>query len=182
MDDKITIDRSTFKALSADTRIEILKLLEKRRHTQSEMSSELKLSVPTIKEHLDALEKAELVKKSEEGYKWKYYALTEKAKCLLDPERKKVWILLSTFLAVITLGFLSVFTSGLFAKSMSKASSLSSTKIAESVSSSDVALKQVVSQPISAETYILFGFAIVAVMLIVLLAYYLAKSRIFKKY
>ena len=117
MEDKITIDRSTFKALAADTRIKILKILDKRRHTQSELSVVLKLAVPTVKEHLGALEKASLVKKMDEGYKWKYYALTEKAKCLLDPERKKVWVLLVSVLISITATALLFFKNIMFAAS-----------------------------------------------------------------
>lgn len=96
---KITLDQSTFKALAAGTRVKILKTLEKRRHTQSELSADLDMSVPTVKEHLAALEKAGLVTRHEEGRKWIYYSLTEKSKCILDPERKRLWIVLGFFLA-----------------------------------------------------------------------------------
>ena len=53
---KIVLDQDTFKALATGTRVKILKTLDKRRHTQSELSAVLKMSVPTIKEHLSALE------------------------------------------------------------------------------------------------------------------------------
>jgi len=56
------------------------------------------MSVPTVKEHLSALEKAGLVKRHEEGRKWIYYSLTEKSKCVLDPERKRLWIVLGFFI------------------------------------------------------------------------------------
>lgn len=95
---KIVLDQDTFKALATGTRVKILKTLDKRRHTQSELSAVLKMSVPTIKEHLSALEKAGLVKRHEEGRKWIYYSLTEKSKCVLDPERKRLWIVLGLFI------------------------------------------------------------------------------------
>ena len=46
------IDRKTLKALGAETRMDILKSLSNRRKTPSELSRELKLSPPTILEHL----------------------------------------------------------------------------------------------------------------------------------
>ena len=95
---KIVLDQSTFKALATGTRVKILKTLDKRRHTQSELSAVLNMSVPTVKEHLSALEKAGLVKRHEEGRKWIYYSLTEKSKCVLDPERKRLWIVLGFFI------------------------------------------------------------------------------------
>jgi len=95
---KIVLDQETFKALATGTRVKILKTLEKRRHTQSEISAVLDISVPTAKEHLNALEKAGLVKRHEEGRKWIYYSLTEKSKCVLDPERKRLWIVLGFFI------------------------------------------------------------------------------------
>ena len=54
-DEKITLDRSTFKVLSSDTRIRILKLLGKRRMTLSEVSACLEMSVSAVKEHLETL-------------------------------------------------------------------------------------------------------------------------------
>ncbi|MBW2985784.1 metalloregulator ArsR/SmtB family transcription factor [Candidatus Woesearchaeota archaeon] len=94
---KIVLDQETFKALATGTRVKILKTLDKRRHTQSELSAVLGVSVPTIKEHLSALASAGLVKRHEEGRKWIYYSLTEKSKCVLDPERKRLWIVLGFF-------------------------------------------------------------------------------------
>jgi len=95
MEEKIVLDKHSFKALAADSRVKILKILGKRRHTQSELAADLNLSIPTVKEHLKAMEKAGLVSMMDEGRKWKYYELTRKAKVSLDPEMKKIWILLS---------------------------------------------------------------------------------------
>ena|SRR3989344_3739814 len=98
MDSKIELDQKAFKALAADTRISILKHLKSRRYTQSELAELLELKVPSVKEHLLALESAELVKKVDEGRKWKYYELTSKAKAILDPEKKQILITLAVFL------------------------------------------------------------------------------------
>lgn len=102
MTDKITLDRDTFKALAADTRISILKELQKRRKTQSELADVLQMSVSTIKEHLDNLESVDLVKPIDEGYKWKYYELTRKGRNIISPSETRIWISLA--LMILALG------------------------------------------------------------------------------
>jgi len=94
MDEKITIDKDTLKAIASDSRLNILKLLDKRKKTLSDLSTELKLSNPTIKEHLDVLSKAGLVNKEESLRKWKYYSLTFKGKQLLKPNETKLFLAL----------------------------------------------------------------------------------------
>lgn len=94
----VTLDRESFKALAADTRIKILKLLHKRQHMQTELAHELQLSIPAVKEHLDALVKAGLAERKEEGRKWKYYALTKKGVAILDPEEKRIMLVLTVFI------------------------------------------------------------------------------------
>ncbi len=94
-EEKITLDKGTFKALASDTRIGILKSLGIRRKTLSELAKEHRMSVSTIKEHLDNLSNVGLVEQKDEGHKWKYYELTRKGRGVLNPEEKKIWILLS---------------------------------------------------------------------------------------
>jgi len=91
----IRLDKETFKALASTTRVDVLKLLGQRNHMQSELASALSLSVPTVKEHLSALERAGLVERHDEGRKWKYYSLTKKGKGVLNPEEMKIWIVLA---------------------------------------------------------------------------------------
>ena len=113
MDEKITLDMKTFKALAQDTRIAILKELGKRRKTQTELAKHLNLSNSTIKEHLDNLEEVLLVKQIDEGYKWKYYELTKKGKNIIYPHETKIWIsLILTILAltIATNNFISKLT------------------------------------------------------------------------
>lgn len=103
--EKITLGKEEFKALSAETRLRILKLLSQRNYIQSELSEELGLSAPTLSEHLRLLERASLVKKLEEGRKWKYYELTEKARGILAPEQRTIWLVFMTTIFTLVAGF-----------------------------------------------------------------------------
>ena len=95
---EIQLDKQTFKALASSTRLEILKLLHSRKHTQSEIAEALEMSAPTVKEHLSALQTAGLIVRYEEGRKWKYFGLTDKARGIFEPERTKI---LFVFIALI---------------------------------------------------------------------------------
>ena len=97
MDGRIVLDDKSFKALSADSRISIMKSLNERRRTLSELSQKLDLGNSTIKEHCDILVNAELIRQMDEGRKWKYYELTQKGKQIITPnlmEEVKVLIVL----------------------------------------------------------------------------------------
>ena len=94
-EEKITLDRKTFKTLASDTRINILKSLDQRRKTLSELSKQFSMSVSTVSEHLGNLSSADLVVQKDEGHKWKYYELTRKGKGVLYPETKKIWVILA---------------------------------------------------------------------------------------
>jgi len=93
-DEKITLDKEVFKTLASGTRVDILKSLDRRRKTLSELSKQLGMSVSTIKEHLDNLVSVDLIVQIDDGHKWKYYELTKKGKDILHPEDKRIWILL----------------------------------------------------------------------------------------
>jgi len=80
MNDENLFDRETLKAVSSETRADILKILNKKDHTLSDISEKLKLSNPTVKEHLDILSRNQLIKKEDTDRKWKYYSLTSKGK------------------------------------------------------------------------------------------------------
>ncbi len=103
-EDKITLDRETFRILASDTRIEMLKLLTIRRMTLTEISKRLQVSPSTAKEHLDNLSGAGLVKQMDEGHKWKYYELTGKGRSIVDPVGKKVMLLLASAAAAAIVG------------------------------------------------------------------------------
>jgi len=103
------IDRKTLKALAADTRLDILKSLSKRRKMPSELSKELDLAASTVTEHLDRLEEAGLIRREETGHKWIYYQLTEKGESLVKPRVPIQFIIvLCLSLLIITAGFVYV--------------------------------------------------------------------------
>jgi len=87
------IDKSTLKALSAETRQEILKHLIERRYMPSEISKIMKLAPSTVVEHLKKLEQADLVKREETGHKWVYYKLTDKGKNIVEPSNPMRFVL-----------------------------------------------------------------------------------------
>ncbi len=105
MEDKITLDRESFRSLASETRVSILKSLDRRRKTLTELSKQFGMSPSTVKEHMDNLCAAELAVQVDEGHKWKYYELTRKGKNVLHPEYTKIWILLSASV----LAFIGIF-------------------------------------------------------------------------
>ncbi len=101
--DKISIDKKTLFALASETRIEILRKLDERRLTLTEIAEELEISKPAIKKHINKLEEAGLIRKKDEGRKWIYYEITEKGEQILHPESrtKIIMMLFSAMMAVI---------------------------------------------------------------------------------
>ncbi|MEM4263344.1 MAG: winged helix-turn-helix domain-containing protein [Candidatus Woesearchaeota archaeon] len=198
---KIVLNQSTFKALAAGTRVKILKTLEQRRHTQSELSAVLNISVPTVKEHLSDLVKAGLVNRHEEGRKWIYYSLTEKAKCILDPERKRLWIVLGFFLAsvagtIITVrnyfaGQIGVLAGAPEARVFAaKEAAIAAEEgivatAAESAPQPMLDAAQVAPEAVNqispVYSYLMIGFIVLTIMLFILGIYFLSKSRVLRK-
>ncbi|MBI4163241.1 MAG: winged helix-turn-helix transcriptional regulator [Candidatus Aenigmarchaeota archaeon] len=80
------LNKEDIKALSADTRIAILKSLSKRRKMPAELAKQFSLAPSTINEHLKHLEVSKLVIRKNTGHKWIYYELTEKGSNLLAPK------------------------------------------------------------------------------------------------
>ncbi len=80
------VSKNLLKTLTVDTRTNILKNLEKRPMTASELSRKLDKHVTTVSEHLDILKGSDLVERVERpGRKWVYYKLTRPAQKILHP-------------------------------------------------------------------------------------------------
>lgn len=96
--DKITLDREVFKALASDTRLDILKALDVRQKTVTELAKELDLNKATVFEHLEKLASVGLIQKVEEDVerKWVYWQLSWTGRRLLHPETITLALLLST--------------------------------------------------------------------------------------
>ncbi len=110
MEEEFKISRSMLKTIIADTRVDILKALEERPMTASELSKKLKKHVTTISEHLELLRNSNLVERVERpGRKWVYYKLTKEGKKILHPESYRwIAILAISFLLVSSYFILSV--------------------------------------------------------------------------
>ncbi len=107
MEEEIKLSRDLFKTVSTDTRVDILKLLDNRQMTASELGRALNKHVTTITEHLDVLKNSNLVERIERpGHKWIYYKLTYNASQILHPKFYYKWavVLSISILAIGVLG------------------------------------------------------------------------------
>jgi DNA-binding transcriptional ArsR family regulator len=100
-EEPVTLDAESMKALSSEARGKILMALDKKRMTLSDLSRELNLTKPTLKEHLNKLESTQLVQKEDEGRKWKYYSLSRKGRQILHPGLTRFKILFSFSISMI---------------------------------------------------------------------------------
>ncbi len=107
---KITLDQESFKALASDVRVGILKRLDVRRETVTDLSNLMTLSKPTLLEHLEKLQSAGLVKRVDEGRKWIYYELSDKGRKILHPERVAITLALGIAVALAAIGAFLVLT------------------------------------------------------------------------
>src|SRR6267378_3370749 len=101
---KITLDQESFRALASDVRVDVLKRLDARRETVTDLSNLLSLSKPTLLEHLEKLQSAGLVKRLDEGRKWIYYELTDKGRKVLHPERVAITLALGVSVILAAIG------------------------------------------------------------------------------
>ncbi|WP_456369148.1 ArsR/SmtB family transcription factor [Geoglobus sp.] len=86
---RISLDREALLLLSSETRMEILKSIADRRKTLSELSKEIGISKSSVKEHLEKLEKAGLIRRVDEGRKWIYYEITSEGLRVVMPEKAR---------------------------------------------------------------------------------------------
>ncbi|MBI5553323.1 MAG: winged helix-turn-helix transcriptional regulator [Candidatus Diapherotrites archaeon] len=88
----LTLSPPELKAISSPTRQEILKWLNERNHTLTELATRKSMAVSSMKEQLEVLERNGLISAIEEGRKWKYYALTPKGQRIVGTSQKPVHI------------------------------------------------------------------------------------------
>jgi DNA-binding transcriptional ArsR family regulator len=109
---KITLDQESFRALASDVRVEVLKRLDVRRETVTDLSNLLSLSKPTLLEHLEKLQTAGLVKRIDEGRKWIYYELSDKGRKILHPERVSITLALGAAVVLAAIGVFYLLVAG----------------------------------------------------------------------
>ncbi len=105
---KVILDSESFKALSSETRIKLLKLLDGRRMTLSDLAKRMELAKATVSSHLESLLNAGLVRKRDEGRKWIYYSLTRKGNAILHPEITKIYVVIALALVFLAVGITSM--------------------------------------------------------------------------
>src|SRR5438309_6592351 len=112
---KITLDQESFRALASDVRVDVLKRLDARRETVTDLSNLMTLSKPTLLEHLEKLQSAGLVKRVDEGRKWIYHELSDKGRKILHPERVAITLALGIAVALAAIGaFLALSAEAVF--------------------------------------------------------------------
>lgn len=98
-------DNRTLKAVLSDTRLQILKNLNKRRMTAAELVSSIGVQKNALYKHLDKLINAELIKRVDnEKRKWVYYELTSKGANIISSGKYQVLILLSSGIGTLLIG------------------------------------------------------------------------------
>lgn len=83
---RVILTPRVFAALASPERIRVLRALEDRNMTGTEVASRLDLSKSTAFKELSRLEEAQLVARVEGNRKWVYYRLTEMARRIMHPE------------------------------------------------------------------------------------------------
>lgn len=99
------IDRDVLKALSTDTRMDILKMLKDGKRMPSDVAKRLGKSDATIVEHLQTMMDAGLVKKATApDKKWVFYSLTERGMGIVSNNSRQLVIILSISMLALGLG------------------------------------------------------------------------------
>ncbi|UCE80461.1 MAG: winged helix-turn-helix transcriptional regulator [Methanobacteriota archaeon] len=106
---RIELDKKSLFALASDTRLEMLKSLQPKRRTVSQLSEELGIDKGAIHRHLKKMEEGGLVKRYED-HGFVYYGLSWKARDLMTPnENTRIIIVLSAMwiFSVVAVFFLA---------------------------------------------------------------------------
>jgi len=107
---KVTLNRDAFKALASDTRLDIIRTLDGKKMSLTELSKATTLNKATLHEHLNKLTEAGLVKRLQrEGHKWVYYKLSWKGESLLHPENTKIVIVFAAAFTALIAGFFQMY-------------------------------------------------------------------------
>ena len=101
----IVLTKDTFEVLASEIRLTILKTLNERRMTITELADNLGLAKSTVHHHLQRLADAGFVAAGDDGHAWVYYALTPEGQALLQPHGgARIRILLAAGLASLAGG------------------------------------------------------------------------------
>lgn len=91
----VVLDYESFKALASHVRIDILKELDKKQMTVTDLAKSLTISKSTAHKHLERLCEVGLIERLDSKRKWVYYRITRKGIKILHPENVTVSFILS---------------------------------------------------------------------------------------
>jgi len=97
----VILDTDSFKALASHVRIDILKFLDQRQMTVTDLSKVLEISKSTAHKHLERLVEVGLIERLDENRKWVYYRITRKGLKILHPENVTVSFILSWSIVLV---------------------------------------------------------------------------------
>jgi len=106
----IVLNKDIFEILSSDTRIKILKSLNSRKKTNSELAKELSLESSTIHHHLKQLDETGLITSLDTGNRWVYYELTPNGIALMNPDGNTKFSVILSSLITYTTAFAALYT------------------------------------------------------------------------
>ena len=106
-DSDIVLDSDDLAALSSKTRIAILKAIDKKDSTITELAEELGISKASVHAHVAELESSGLIE-ADKVRKWHPYSLTKKGREILHPHKNtRVVIMLGLIVFCMTAGIYS---------------------------------------------------------------------------
>ncbi|MBR6011847.1 MAG: winged helix-turn-helix transcriptional regulator [Methanomicrobium sp.] len=106
-DSDIVLDSDDLAALSSKTRIAILKAIDKKDSTITELAEELGISKASVHAHVAELESSGLIE-ADKVRKWHPYSLTKKGRQILHPHKNtRVVIMLGLIVFCMTAGIYS---------------------------------------------------------------------------
>lgn len=100
----IPLRRETLEVLSSEQRVQILKHLDKRRMTITELSQEMECAKSTVHHHVEKLIASGFVVAIDEGHRWVYLELTTQGHMILHPSERTRLVLLLTSIPLAFLG------------------------------------------------------------------------------
>ncbi|WP_067049513.1 ArsR/SmtB family transcription factor [Methanofollis ethanolicus] len=108
-EETLVLDRNRCKVLASQTRVAILKALDRRRLSLSEVAGECDLALSTVHEQMTHLVEAGFVVSENDGHRWVYYALTPDGKAILHPNKQvKVLVVLATAALTVFAGLSTI--------------------------------------------------------------------------
>lgn len=108
----LVLDQNRCKVLASQTRVAILKALDRRRMSLSEVAGECDLALSTVHEQMTHLVEAGFVVSEDDGHRWVYYALTPDGEAILHPQKqvKVLVVLAATALTLVAgLGMIALY-------------------------------------------------------------------------